>query len=288
MRVHTVICVFFGLTSLYAGDVFAQWCVPSEGPDTLNTYGPSSPTITNVTIGSINRTTPASDKELYVDTGEATDVSPGDSVAFSMTYQPDVLFCPDYQLRVWIDWDQDGSFDGADETVFSVNNDVSSVLAGSIDVPDTAVEGVTRMRVAMKMELACGHDAILACPEPEAFGWHGEIEDYTINVASGHCVPVIPINDLYATKLGGSDVDMTWLEAPSYESYSIYAVTSEDPAMIAEANGAGMVSYPTQIENICSRVLGPCVDPGRVPVAPNLALYQVVGVCPDGVEGPNQ
>jgi len=271
---------------LHSGSAWAQWCVPSTGPDTLNTYGPTSPVITNVTLNTIDRTTAAADKELYVDTGLATDLVIGQSYPLSMTYQPDFAFCPDYQLRVWIDWDQNGSFLDPGETVVSVDNDVVGSVSADVDVPATAVLGTTRMRVAMKMELACGHDAILPCPQPEAFGWHGEIEDYDIEVvASGACDPT-PVAQLMAVKSNLVDVELTWSDNPTFSSYSVYAVVSEDPAMIEIADGDGMITNPVDIDNVCKEVAQPCLDPNRIVQLPDLVFYQVVGVCPGGEEGP--
>lgn len=152
------------------------WCEP----DTLNSYGPTSPVITRVTFATINRSSPASDKELYVHTLLATDVELGSVHAFSMEYAPDPVVCPEYAIRVWIDWSHDESFDEPGDLVVARDHETTGSVVEVVQVPDSAVPGLTRMRVAMKMEVACGHDPIAACPEPEAFGWHGEVEDYDL------------------------------------------------------------------------------------------------------------
>uniref|UniRef100_UPI003217CB69 PKD domain-containing protein n=1 Tax=uncultured Draconibacterium sp. TaxID=1573823 RepID=UPI003217CB69 len=73
--------------------------------------------------------------------------------------------------RVWIDFNQDGDFDDADETVFALNNKKGTVK-GDIIIPSNA-SGTTQMRVAMKVgseSSACEDDFV------------GEVEDYTISI----------------------------------------------------------------------------------------------------------
>lgn len=168
------------ITSVCARAGAHEWCEP----DTLNTYGPSSPVITNVTFATIDRSSPESDKELYVHTLLTTEVDLGETLPFSMTYTLDLAFCPTYAIRVWIDWNQDESFDEPGDLVVSRDAETTGSVTEDVTVPLTAAAGLTRMRVAMKMEAVCGHDPIAACPEPEAFGWHGEIEDYNVIVVA--------------------------------------------------------------------------------------------------------
>ncbi len=170
------------ITLFISGGAFAQWCIPTETPTTLNSYASSSPVITNVTFNTINRTTAASDKELYVNTGLGTTVAQGSSFFFSMTYTIDTPICPEMHLRIWIDWNLDGDFSDAGELALTMNNSTVNSFSGFIGIPATAVIGTTRMRVASKMVEACGHTAPDPCVPDESFGWHGEIEDYDITV----------------------------------------------------------------------------------------------------------
>ena len=72
--------------------------------------------------------------------------------------------------RVWIDFNQDGDFDDADETVFQLNNKKGTV-GDNIFIPSYA-NGTTRMRIAMKIGSA---------PSPCEDGFDGEVEDYMIS-----------------------------------------------------------------------------------------------------------
>ncbi|MCL1125493.1 GEVED domain-containing protein [Shewanella surugensis] len=72
---------------------------------------------------------------------------------------------------VWVDLNQDGDFDDADEQLFTAS--VSNAASGTLTLPATAMSGQTVMRVAMQW-----NSSVSAC---ENFSW-GEVEDYTINV----------------------------------------------------------------------------------------------------------
>ncbi|WP_320111527.1 PKD domain-containing protein [Draconibacterium orientale] len=71
---------------------------------------------------------------------------------------------------VWIDFNQDGDFDDADEIVLQLNNKKGAV-SGDVSIPSYA-NGTTRMRIAMKIGSA---------PSPCEDGFDGEVEDYMIS-----------------------------------------------------------------------------------------------------------
>ncbi len=78
---------------------------------------------------------------------------------------------------VWIDWNNDGDFTDADENVLTeTSTENPAFLSSVINVPGTALPGTTRMRVAMTR----GDTA----PTPCATLPNGEVEDYTIMIAS--------------------------------------------------------------------------------------------------------
>lgn len=76
-------------------------------------------------------------------------------------------------FRVWIDYNQDGDFTDAGELAFDAGAASPAAVSGSIDVPSSALEGTTRMRVSMKY---------LSAPEPCGLIGDGEVEDYTVNI----------------------------------------------------------------------------------------------------------
>lgn len=93
--------------------------------------------------------------------------------------------------RVWIDWNQNGTFETAEQMVAGSSSS-SGTLSASFTVPSTALSGNTRMRVSMKYNAAP-----TAC---ETFSY-GEVEDYTVNVAPSGS-PVFDFSNTSAQPLG--------------------------------------------------------------------------------------
>ena len=86
-------------------------------------------------------------------------------------------------FKVWIDYNQNGSFADPGEEVISQNLTYYQVHGGPITIPSTALTGVTGMRV---MVVESGS---LAAMNPcYSFTW-GEVEDYAINIQAP------PMND---------------------------------------------------------------------------------------------
>jgi PKD repeat protein len=123
--------------------------------------------IANVAIGSYSNPSGAS---YYTDhTSEVLALSPGSSYSIALT--------PYYTgkdqrefWRVWIDYNLDGDFEDADETVVIANNK-KGTYSTSLTIPSYA-SGQTRMRVTMK-----NGSSPSSC---ETFDG-GEVEDYTVD-----------------------------------------------------------------------------------------------------------
>lgn len=167
---------------------YAQWCVPN----TLIPYDAAMPGITHVAIGTIDRN--SADLEnypynSYVNTGLSTDLIQGNTYTISITHTIDGSICPDMNLRVWLDYNLDYSFDDAGETVISIDHHLPGTYTGSFTIPMTAPLGTTRMRVTAKMSNTGGHTLPTPCDiPPDPLGYHGEIEDYTVNIISATSV----------------------------------------------------------------------------------------------------
>ncbi|WP_417351122.1 GEVED domain-containing protein [Flavobacterium alkalisoli] len=80
-------------------------------------------------------------------------------------------------FRVWIDYNQDGVF-SADESVYnSVTGGNSSVVfTGTVTIPASAYNGVTRMRVF------CSYNVLSGVADSCFFDGYGEYEDYNVNI----------------------------------------------------------------------------------------------------------
>lgn len=133
--------------------------------------------ISRVTLGSIDN---ESFKDLYGDyTSLSTDLELGES--YPLDLQPGLTWSG-YQTnlfwRVWIDFNGDADFDDPGELVVEANNGRDPVSA-TISIPIDAVEGSTRMRVAMRRDqypAACGQYDF------------GEVEDYSVQILTGQSI----------------------------------------------------------------------------------------------------
>ena len=92
-------------------------------------------------------------------------------------------------FQVWIDYNQDGDFGDAGESVFEQLS--SSTANGSITIPATASIGTTRMRVSMKW----GSYAEGSCGEYN----YGEVEDYTVQIV-GQSIVAARLEDSDSSK----------------------------------------------------------------------------------------
>ncbi len=140
--------------------------------------------ISNVTFNTINNT--SSSTAGYENfTAITSTVTAGAVYPLSVTLSGG--FASD-QVVVFIDFNHDGDFVDAGETVFT-----SAISAGpfaaSITIPTTATSGNTRMRVRM-------HDSGALLPNATSCGASsfGQVEDYTINIFVPPCVITCPAN----------------------------------------------------------------------------------------------
>lgn len=77
-------------------------------------------------------------------------------------------------MGLWIDWNQDGDFLDADETVAITNPAGDSIFMASVTAPNHALPGPTRLRVRLQYN---------GVPAPCGTQAYGEVEDYTVIVA---------------------------------------------------------------------------------------------------------
>lgn len=139
--------------------------------------------ITNVNLNTIDN---ASGKSKYSDfTSTATDLDLGVSYLLNIENGFSWQTYDEY-FKVWIDYNRNGTFDEPGEVAFSgiLNapplGTPTGLTSGTINIPATADEGTTRMRVAIK------RGAYATPCETIPFG---EVEDYTINLVNNGPVP---------------------------------------------------------------------------------------------------
>ncbi len=165
---------------LIAGNAYGSDTVIKTGYITVTTLqsycsadGGGDEYIQGVQLGSINNTGTGSDG--YHDyTNLQTDLTVGNT--YSITIDNAVAYSSD-DVGVWIDWNQDGDFEDADENVVcEVNNGGEGTFTFS--VPGTALLNMTTLRVRIKWS---GSD----CGNPCGTTTYGEVEDYAVNVLAG-------------------------------------------------------------------------------------------------------
>ena len=134
--------------------------------------------IGKVVFGTINNTsTGTTGYENY--TAISTNAARG--TAYTITITPvwtSTIYSEGY--AVFIDYNQDGDFTDAGETVWTKATSTAATATGTITIPATATLGTTRLRVSMKY-----NGIPTSC---ESFSY-GQVEDYSINItASGAIV----------------------------------------------------------------------------------------------------
>ena len=128
-----------------------------------------------VQLGSINRTSGA-DAGYYNGTGTNTNLAAGSSqtISFSAGF---VSTAYSEYVKVYIDYNQNGVFTDAGETVVSAAaSSAATTRTGSFTVPATAKNGATRMRVVLS-----DNSGTTSCGSYS----YGETEDYTVTITGG-------------------------------------------------------------------------------------------------------
>src|SRR5690242_4856215 len=174
----TIFILMFALTCGITAQ--AQWCTVT----TAIPYSPDMPGITNVTLNTINRNSLPIENypnNSYVNTGISTTLNAGQTYSFSITHTRDAVNFPTARnnIRVWIDFNHDFSFDDPGEMVVSLDFQTFGTSTAMITIPSSVTVGPTRMRVTAKMSSDAGHSVPTPCDNPaDPLGYHGEIEDY--------------------------------------------------------------------------------------------------------------
>ena len=122
---------------------------------------------------------------------------------------------------VFIDYNQDGDFADAGETVWSRARTKTTPVSGTFTIPATALLGSTRMRVSMK------YNATPTSCEVFSFG---QVEDYTVNITATARIDEtssakISFN-LYPNPVKGDILKIANLESPS--TYRIYNMMGQE------------------------------------------------------------
>ncbi len=199
MKKNYLLMYFFAACIFISSGLAAQWCVP----ETAIPYAASMPGITHVVLNTLDRS--SSDLEnypnnSYVLADETTTLLKGTNYEMTIAFTVDAAICPDMNLRVWIDLDQNGSFDDIGETVLSADHISPNEFTDAFVLPDYTLTGTTRMRVTAKMSSLGGHSLPTPCDIPhDPFGYHGEFEDYNITISESTSIIEANEQELHAS-----------------------------------------------------------------------------------------
>ncbi|MFM7511503.1 MAG: GEVED domain-containing protein [Bacteroidota bacterium] len=188
--------------------------------------------ISNVTFGTINNnSTSTAGYENFLT--QSTNVIAGQTLPISVSISN--AFASD-EVRVWIDFNQDGDFTDAGEAVYTSARGVGPHV-GNITISPTATLGSTRMRVRMHDAAAGGNTT------PCGNSTYGQVEDYTVNIQP--CVQnAFTTNPANSTTTCGGNASFTVAASGSAPAFTWQFRTSPTAAWQELPNG-GVVSGAT-------------------------------------------
>lgn len=117
---------------------------------------------------------------------------------------------------VWIDYNQDGDFEDANEQVVSVSATKNTPVSGSFSIASDATNGTTRMRVSMKY-----NGVPTSC---ESFQY-GEVEDYSISISGDvDTDPPTTPSSLASSNVTQTELDLSWTASTDNIGVAAYKV----------------------------------------------------------------
>ncbi len=199
--------------------------------------------ISNVTLADLNNN---SGKSLGYDnyTNLVANLTTGQeyTVSVSLTFSYNQW---DEGVYVWMDFNQDNDFNDPGELVLeqvSPSNGNGGpqpdAITQTFTVPSNAVAGNTRMRVAMKREMGIN---------PCGTFVHGEVEDYTLNIAAGASNRAKPVLAFEAYPVTGQSI-LEWFSNTTDLEYSFEVERSFDNQQFEKIDNV-MVSYENDYDS---------------------------------------
>lgn len=158
-----------------------------------------------------------------------------------------------FGMTVWIDWNNDGDFDDANEQYFTTPATYQGAasgavinLSGNIAIPSTAL-GNKRMRIKYNFSSSTTalHAALAtACSDMG----NGQVEDYTLVIAAPTTAPactafVAPVNG--ATNVSPNPAAMSWASVAGATGYKLYVGTT--PGGTDVANGTVLTTTSSAV-----------------------------------------
>jgi len=226
--------------------------------------------IGNVTFGTLNNgnatptvSNPAANR-LYTDFTSlpVQSYAQGVTYPFSMTQITSGATFYDAYCNVFIDWNQDGTFDPVTERAYTggSTNVANPTLSSTIAVPATATVGITRMRVIL-------NEAGTATDAPCGTYSYGETEDYLLNITLGNACSGTPsITDVVAsdsTVCSNQTINFSLSTSYTTTGLSFQWQSSTDGISYTNIAGATNTTYSgTQTVNTYYQCIISCTNSG--------------------------
>jgi|GEM_PF-1192168 len=149
-------------------------------------------------------------------------------------------------VRVWIDWDKDGTFDPVTEFITATPAQTSSYVASigqeyslTINVPNSAQNGLTRMRVRLGAATSSGNASYVGIPDACALVNNGETEDYDFEVVNPCLQPAV----LSISNVTCNSADIAWSTRPNGMYYDVWVDKTLAPWSRPDAPDCSGSSY---------------------------------------------
>ncbi|HRG59608.1 MAG TPA: GEVED domain-containing protein [Bacteroidia bacterium] len=188
--------------------------------------------ISNVVVGNINNPSACTAGGYQDYTTISTDVYQGLTYPITITNGPPTYAAD--QCGIWVDWNQDGDFIDANESVTVIGTPGNGPYTANIDVPTTANLGSTRIRVRI---------TFTGIVDPCGNTTYGETEDYLFNVLpEPFCAYPGGLN---VTNLTPTDAQLNWNNITGAVNYFVRYKDVNDPGTAPTWVTPTVVAAPT-------------------------------------------
>ncbi|WP_276134550.1 GEVED domain-containing protein [Polluticoccus soli] len=197
-------------------NLYLTGCIDDDYIQSFRTTGGLT-NITNYLTGCSNTTTAA---YTYYSAHTHT-TSVGNSVNYSLVNGP--VYAENYYL--FVDWNADGDFTDAGETIASGAVAIGDSVTGSFPVPAGTSLGTKRMRARVVYNPS---STVTACSQAN----YGEVEDYNLVVTT----PCDPPSSATISNIASTSADMTWPAVSGAMGYDWDVTTSPTPPTMGAYN----------------------------------------------------
>jgi hypothetical protein len=166
----TTICE--GNTAQLFANTASAYCLPTVG--STGASGDYIESVVFADLSNLNSGDNPSDYQYY--SSLTANVIADGTTPYTLTLTPGSSWSQ--HLRVWIDFNQNGVFE-ASESIYTTTAATTTPVTTSVTIPNTAINGLTRMRVG------CRYSSALLATEACGHTGFGEYEDYNVMITGG-------------------------------------------------------------------------------------------------------